>query len=116
VRQVEGVARIRAQATSGKPTTPREFLLRRDPAWLADELLRIADANPLVAARLKAAAGANRAGLVDLSRLRRELDTAIFPGGFIEYGAAWKSLAMDGGTGSWSKRFPPRLEDGRTDS
>ena len=89
VRQDEGVARIRAQASSGKPTTLREFLLRQDPAWLADELLRIAEADPLVAARLKAAAGADRAGLVDLSRLRRELDTAILPGGFIEYGAAW---------------------------
>ena len=89
VRQDEGMARIRAQASSGKPTTLREFLFRQDPAWLADELLRIAEADPLVAARLKAAAGADRAGLVDLSRLRRELDAAILPGGFIEYGAAW---------------------------
>jgi hypothetical protein len=89
VRQDEGVARIRTQTASGKPTTLREFLLRQDPAWLADELLRIADADPLVAARLKAAAGADRASLVDLTQLRRELDTAILPGGFIEYGAAW---------------------------
>jgi len=89
VRQDEGVARIRTKTASGKPTTLREFLLRQDPAWLADELLRVADADPLVAARLKAAAGADRAGLVDLSGLRRELDTAILPGGFIEYGAAW---------------------------
>jgi hypothetical protein len=89
VRQDEGVARIQAQATSSKPMTLREFLLRQDPAWLADELLRVADADPLVAARLQAAAGADRAGLVDLSRLRRELDMAILPGGFIEYGAAW---------------------------
>jgi hypothetical protein len=89
VRQDEGVARLGTQAASGKPTTLREFLLRQDLAWLADELLRIADADPLVAARLKAVAGADRAGLVDLSRLRRELDTAILPGGFIEYGAAW---------------------------
>jgi hypothetical protein len=89
VGQDEGVARIRAQAASGKPATLREFLIRQDPAWLADELLRVADADPLVAARLQAAAGADRAGLVDLSRLRRELDTAILPGGFIEYGAAF---------------------------
>ena len=83
------MARTRTQTASGKPTTLREFLVRQDPAWLADELLRIADADPLVAARLKAAAGADRVGLVDLSRLRRELDAAILPGGFIEYGAAW---------------------------
>ena len=51
------MARIRTQTGSGKPTTLREFLLRQDPAWLADELLRIAEADPLVAARLKAAAG-----------------------------------------------------------
>ena len=83
------MARIRTQTASGKPTTLREFLLRQDPAWLADELLRVADADPLVAARLKAAAGADRAGLVDLSGLLRELDTAILPGGYIEYGAAF---------------------------
>jgi len=89
VRQDEDVARIRTQADSGKPATLREFLLRQDPAWLADELLRVADADPLVAARLKAAAGAGRDGLVDLSKRRRELDAAILPGGYIEYGAAW---------------------------
>ena len=79
----------RTQAASGKPTTLREFLVRQDPAWLADELLRIADADPLVAARLKAAAGADRAGLVDLSGLRRELDAAILPGGYIDYEMAF---------------------------
>jgi hypothetical protein len=89
VRQDEGVARIRTKTASGKPATLREFLIGQDSAWLADELLRVADADPLVAARLKAAAGADRAGLVDLSRLRQELDTAILPGGFIEYGAAF---------------------------
>ena len=80
------MARTRTQTASGKPTTLREFLVRQDPAWLADELLHIADADPLVAARLKAAAGADRAGLVDLSRLRRELDTAILPGGLSSTG------------------------------
>jgi hypothetical protein len=50
------VARLGTQAASGKPTTLREFLLRQDLAWLADELLRIADADPLVAARLKGGA------------------------------------------------------------
>ena len=54
------MARIRTQTASGKPTTLREFLRRQDPAWLADELLRVAGADPLVAARLKAAAGARR--------------------------------------------------------
>ncbi len=83
------MARIRTQTASGKPAALREFLVRQDPAWLADELLRIAAADPLVAARLKAAAGADRVGLVDLSGLLRELDTAILPGGYIEYGAAF---------------------------
>jgi hypothetical protein len=49
------VARIRTHTASGKPRTLREFLLRHGPAWLADELLRVADADPLVAARLKVA-------------------------------------------------------------
>jgi hypothetical protein len=94
-RDVGACGRMRAwrdsrpQAPSGKPTTLRKFLLRQDPAWLADELLRVADADPLVEARLQAAAGADRAGLVDLSGLLRELDTATLPGGYIEYGAAF---------------------------
>ena len=83
------MARLRTQAPSGQPATLREFLLRQDPAWLADELLRVAGADPLLEARLQAAAGADRAGLVDLSGLLRELDTAILPGGYIEYRAAF---------------------------
>jgi hypothetical protein len=73
----------------GKTAKLREFLVRQDPAWLADELLRIADTDPLVSARLQAAAGADRAGLVDLSGLRRQLDVAIRPGGYVEYAAAF---------------------------
>ena len=66
----------------------RDFLVRQDPTWLADELLRVAETDPLVAARLKAAAGADCAGLVDLSRLRRKLDAAIRTDHYVEYGAA----------------------------
>jgi hypothetical protein len=65
----------------------REFLLGQDPAWLVDELLRIAQADPVVAARLQAAAGADRAGLVDLSGLRRDLAEAIQPDWFVDYRA-----------------------------
>jgi hypothetical protein len=79
----------RPGAGKGKATKLREFLVRQDPAWLADELLRIADADPLVSARLQAAAGADRAGLVDLSGLRRELDAAIRPGDYVGYAAAF---------------------------
>jgi tetratricopeptide (TPR) repeat protein len=59
--------------------------VKQTPDWLADELLRAGAGDPVLAARLKAAAGADRAGLVDLSRLRQELDAALAPGQFVEY-------------------------------
>jgi hypothetical protein len=65
----------------------REFLMRQDPGWLVDQLLRIAEDDPLAAAQLQAAAGAERTGLVDLSGLRRELASAIRPSWYVEYGA-----------------------------
>lgn len=55
----------------------REFLVRQDPRWLADELLRLAQRDPVAMARLNGAAGGDRAGRVDTSRLRRELDSAL---------------------------------------
>jgi hypothetical protein len=83
------MARIRTAETAPKASAPdlREFLLRQDPVWLVDELLRAADADALVAARLQAAAGADRSGVVDLSGLRRELAAAIQPDYYVEYRA-----------------------------
>lgn len=49
--------------------------------------MRIAEDDPLVAAHLQAASGAERTGLVDLSGLRRELASAIQPSWYVEYGA-----------------------------
>jgi hypothetical protein len=82
------VARTRSAKATSKPVPKlREFLLDQDPIWLVDELLRIAEADPLVAARLQAAAGADRVGLVDLSGLRQELASAIQPDWYVEYNA-----------------------------
>jgi hypothetical protein len=82
------MARTRSTKRQAKSVPDlREFLLGQDPAWLVGELLRIAEADPLVAARLRAAAGADRAGLVDLSGLRRNLAEAIQPDWFVDYRA-----------------------------
>lgn len=50
-------SRIRTETASGKPATLREFLIGQDSAWLADELLRVADADPLVAAPAQGGSG-----------------------------------------------------------
>jgi hypothetical protein len=82
------VARSRSSKTASRSTVAlREFLLRQDPGWIVDQLLRIAEGDPLVAARLQAASGAERIGLVDLSDLRRELASAIQPSWYVEYAA-----------------------------
>jgi hypothetical protein len=81
------VARTRSAKATSKPFPLREFLLSQDPVWLVDELLRIAEADPPVAARLQVATGADRAGLVDLSGLRRELASAIQPDWYVEWNA-----------------------------
>lgn len=55
-------------AKKGRTAALRTFLIGQDREWLADELLRAAASDPLRAARLKAASGADRAGLVDSGR------------------------------------------------
>ncbi|MDQ7903538.1 hypothetical protein RB614_03295 [Phytohabitans sp. ZYX-F-186] len=82
------MARSRSTKSASTSTaTLRQFLLRQDPGWLVDQLLQIAEDDPLVAAHLQAASGADRTGLVDLSGLRRELASAIQPSWYVEYGA-----------------------------
>lgn len=78
----------------------RDFLARQDRGWLADELIRVAETDPLVAARLRAAAESRidssgggsdvlDAGVpADLAQLRRQMDDAIRPHAYPEYGAA----------------------------
>lgn len=78
----------------------REFLARQDQGWLADELIRAADTDPLLAARLRSAA---ESGIVpsaagsdavdadiadELAGLRRRMDNAIRSYAYPEYGAA----------------------------
>jgi hypothetical protein len=78
----------------------RGFLARQDRGWLADELIRAAETDPLLAARLRAAA---ESGIVpsaagsdaidadvadELAGLRRQMDNAIRPYAYPEYGAA----------------------------
>jgi hypothetical protein len=88
VGQDDAVARSRSTKSASTSTAAlRQFLLRQDPGWLVDQLLRIAEEYPLVAAHLQAASGADRTGLVDLSGLRRELASAIQPSWYVEYGA-----------------------------
>jgi Family of unknown function (DUF6880) len=82
------MARTRSTRTKTNPIPSlREFLLSQDPAWLVDDLLRVADTDPVVVARLRVAAGADRSGLVDLSGLRRDLAEAIQPDRFVDYHA-----------------------------
>lgn len=78
----------------------RDFLARQDQVWLADELIRAAETDPLLAARLRSAA---ESGLVpsaagsdaidadvagELAGLRRQMGNAIRPYAYPEYGAA----------------------------
>ena len=66
----------------------REFLLRQDPSWLVDELLRAAAESPLVAARLRVRSGAPRVDALDVAGLRQRLANAIEPDGFVDYHGA----------------------------
>lgn len=67
----------------------REFLLGQDTAWLTDELLRAAETDPLLCARLAVAAGAQAYDAYDDRALRTRLERAIEIRDFVEYGAAY---------------------------
>ncbi|MGH3693113.1 MAG: SWIM zinc finger family protein [Pseudonocardiaceae bacterium] len=80
----------------GEPAQPpvpehalREFLLAQDTAWLADELLRTAQADPLLCARLAVAAGARAHDAYEDRALRTRLERAIQIRDFVDYGAAY---------------------------
>jgi hypothetical protein len=87
-------------ADSGDLSAVRDFLARQDRGWLADELIRVAETDPLVAARLRAAAESEidssgggsdvlDAGVpADMAQLRHQMDDAIRPYAYPEYGAA----------------------------
>jgi hypothetical protein len=68
------VARSRSTKSASTSTAKlRQFLLRQDLGWLVDQLLQIAENDPLVTAHLQVESGADRTGLVDLSGLRHDL-------------------------------------------
>lgn len=67
----------------------REFLLGQDAAWLTDELLRAAETDPLLCARLAVAAGAQAHDAYDDRALRTRLERAIEVRDFVDYGAAY---------------------------
>ncbi len=71
----------------------REFLLTQDPVWLADELLRAAEADPLVRARLDVAAGADTRHAFDESPLRARLERAVEIRDFVSYREAYSYFA-----------------------
>lgn len=66
-----------------------EFLRGQGPAWLAEELMTAAQADPLLRARLDVAAGADAQYAYDDRILRERLERAIETGDFVEYGAAY---------------------------
>lgn len=63
----------------------RAFLSTQDPAWLTDELLRAAESDPLLRARLEVAAGADARDVYDDSVLRERLERAIEIDDFVAY-------------------------------
>lgn len=67
----------------------REYLLTQDPAWLVDELLTAAQADPLLRARLEVAAGADARVVYDDRALRQLLERAIEIGDFVGYREAF---------------------------
>ncbi|WP_285708477.1 DUF6880 family protein [Microtetraspora sp. NBRC 16547] len=67
----------------------RGFLERRDPGWLAAELLRAAEADPLLRARLEVAAGADVRYAFDDRDLRERLEDAIEIDDYVSYGEAY---------------------------
>ncbi|MFI9384342.1 DUF6880 family protein [Kutzneria sp. NPDC052558] len=67
----------------------REFLCAQDSAWLADELLTAARADPLLRARLDVAAGVDTADAYDERALRKRLQRAIEIHDFVDYGGAY---------------------------
>ncbi|WP_248963892.1 SWIM zinc finger family protein [Sphaerisporangium perillae] len=67
----------------------RGFLQARDPRWLADELLRAAQADPLLRARLEVAAGADARHAFDERNLRTRLDDVIELDDYVSYGEAY---------------------------
>ncbi len=67
----------------------REFLLAQDTAWLTDELLRAAQADPLLHARLAVAAGAQAHDAYDDRALRTRLERAMEIRDFVDYQGAY---------------------------
>ncbi|MGH3588365.1 MAG: SWIM zinc finger family protein, partial [Pseudonocardia sp.] len=67
----------------------REFLLAQDTGWLTDELLRVAEADPLLRARLAVAAGAQAHDAYDDRALRTRLERAIQISDFVDYQEAY---------------------------
>jgi Family of unknown function (DUF6880)/SWIM zinc finger len=89
----------------------REFLRGQDPAWLADELLTAAQADPWLRARLDVAAGADTQVAYDDRKLRDRLDSAIEISGFVDYGVAYSYFqnvheALDAVAGLVNAGFP----------
>jgi hypothetical protein len=75
----------------------REFLLAQDTAWLTDELLHAAQADPLLCARLTVAAGAQAHDAYDDRALRTRLERAIQIRDFVDYrvGHAYETARMN---------------------
>lgn len=97
------LAWAQAGGETGEPRTQpitdgrlREFLRGQDPAWLADELLTAARADPLLRARLDVAAGADTGDAYDDRVLRERLERAIEIGDFVDYGGAYSHFHQVG--------------------
>ena len=68
-----------ARSVTTSAVDVRGFLLQQDQSWLVDQLLRAAEENALLAARLEVMAGGSRSEAFDLSGLQRDLASTIEP-------------------------------------
>ncbi|MFD2077567.1 SWIM zinc finger family protein [Actinopolymorpha cephalotaxi] len=80
-----GKAKAGTKSKGGRDRRLRNFLLRQDGPWLVEELLRAADSDPLLRARLEVAAGVDAGDAFDNRHLRSRLEQAVDVGYYVDY-------------------------------
>lgn len=78
-----------AKGKAGDNRRLRKFLLRQDVSWLVTELMRAAETDPLLRARLDVAAGVDAGDAFDDRNLRKRLERAIEVHDFVGYREAY---------------------------
>ncbi|NYH93398.1 DUF6880 family protein [Actinopolymorpha rutila] len=80
-----GKGKADAKSKGGRDRRLRNFLLRQEGPWLVAELLRAADNDPLLRARLEVAAGADASEAFDDRHLRSRLEQTVDVGYFVDH-------------------------------